>query len=161
MNIQQKARLTVLFLCLSGGALWAQQGPVAAGGEGSGAGGTVSFSIGQIDYITVLNPNAHITQGLQQPYEVFQYAGIADQTISLSVTIFPNPATESAQLVVKDSPYHNLRYELTDETGRVLAAETITAEQTVIPLAHLAVAAYYIRVSDGTDPLKTYTIIKH
>ncbi|MGB4776444.1 MAG: gliding motility-associated C-terminal domain-containing protein [Daejeonella sp.] len=47
--------------------LWAQQGVSASGGEATGAGGNVSYSVGQIDYSAVSSAGGSITEGLQQP----------------------------------------------------------------------------------------------
>lgn len=61
----------ILFLgcCLLGWGtsnLYAQQNIVASGGQATGAGGTVSYSIGQMDYISVTGAGGSITQGVQQ-----------------------------------------------------------------------------------------------
>lgn len=45
----------------------AQQAILAAGGEATGAGGTVSFSVGQIDYIEATGGGGKANQGVQQP----------------------------------------------------------------------------------------------
>ena len=65
---------TILFLgcCLLGWGstqLFAQQGFVAAGGEATGTGGTVSYSVGQVDYFTATGATGVLTLGLQQPFE--------------------------------------------------------------------------------------------
>lgn len=65
-------RKTILFLgcCLLGlgtNSLFAQQGNAAAGGEATGAGGMVSYTIGLVDYINATSNSGTITQGLQQP----------------------------------------------------------------------------------------------
>jgi hypothetical protein len=48
----------------------AQQLPVAAGGNATGSGGSVSFSVGQLayEYLEASPPNYSITQGVQQPF---------------------------------------------------------------------------------------------
>ncbi|MHC1706606.1 MAG: T9SS type A sorting domain-containing protein [Bacteroidales bacterium] len=62
----------VLFLgcCLLGWGttdLLAQQGNVAAGGLATGAGGSASYSIGQMDYLSATGTGGSLIQGLQQP----------------------------------------------------------------------------------------------
>jgi hypothetical protein len=62
----------ILFLgcCLLGWGttdLLAQHGNVAAGGQATGAGGTASYSIGQVNYLTASGNNGSLIQGLQQP----------------------------------------------------------------------------------------------
>ena len=48
----------------------AQQGTVSSGGVAVGAGGSATYSIGQVNYITVTSAGYRITQGLQQPFLV-------------------------------------------------------------------------------------------
>ena len=48
--------------------LLAQQNSVSAGGDVSGSGGTVSFSVGQIDYLSITGAGGSVAQGVQQPY---------------------------------------------------------------------------------------------
>jgi len=51
--------------------LKAQSGAVTSGGGANGTNGSMSFSIGQINCITTSGTGGTITQGLQQPLEIF------------------------------------------------------------------------------------------
>jgi hypothetical protein len=46
----------------------AQQALSIAGGEAAGTGGTVIYTIGQTDYITVTGTSGVVRQGVQQPF---------------------------------------------------------------------------------------------
>jgi hypothetical protein len=61
---------SIIFIILSSVSfsLWAQEGNVAAGGEYSGIGGTMSNSTGQIDFSTLESANVSIQFGLQQVF---------------------------------------------------------------------------------------------
>jgi len=48
--------------------LFAQQGTVAAGGEATGTGGTMSYSIGQVDYLMYSSSHGSLSLGLQQSW---------------------------------------------------------------------------------------------
>lgn len=54
-----------LFLCFSA-TLMAQQGNVAAGGDVTGSGGCMSYSVGQIDYLRYSSDQGSLSLGLQQ-----------------------------------------------------------------------------------------------
>jgi len=54
--------------CLISTKAMAQKNTVAAGGDATGVGGTVSYSIGQINYTTVTSAGGSVSQGLQQVY---------------------------------------------------------------------------------------------
>ena len=45
----------------------AQQNTVSGGGDLSGAGGTMSISLGQLDYVYQSGINGSLNQGVQQP----------------------------------------------------------------------------------------------
>ena len=66
----KKILFTLMLLPAALTGIKAQQGAVSAGGEATGAGGSVSYSIGQIDYITKSSSGHFILEGQQQPYEI-------------------------------------------------------------------------------------------
>ena len=49
---------------------YAQQGIPSSGGNAASAGGSVSFSIGQVFFHAQNAANGSIVQGVQQPYEI-------------------------------------------------------------------------------------------
>ena len=49
----------------------AQQNTASAGGNYTGSGGSISFSIGQANYTYHSNAFGSVNQGVQQPYEIF------------------------------------------------------------------------------------------
>jgi len=75
----KKAKLIAAFLLgigLTG--LQAQESVTASGGNASGAGGTVSYSVGQVVYKTNTGSNGSEAQGVQQPYEISVIIGIEE-----------------------------------------------------------------------------------
>jgi len=72
MKTRQHIFLICLMLMTVNGRLIAQQGNVAAGGDGTGTGGSMSFSIGQTDYLHVNTETGSLHFGLQQPW----YSGV-------------------------------------------------------------------------------------
>ena len=50
--------------------IYAQESTVASGGNGTGEGGSVSYSLGQVSYSSNSGSNGSITEGVQQPYDV-------------------------------------------------------------------------------------------
>ncbi len=59
--------ITCLCLCLAS-TISAQQGNVAAGGDATGTGGSMSYSIGQVDYLVYSSPQGSLSLGLQQSW---------------------------------------------------------------------------------------------
>ncbi len=155
---------TVLFLgcCLLGWGtnLYAQQGTVSSGGESSGTGGKVNFTIGQIDYQTETGTNGTITQGLQQPYEIYVYTGIEVAGVNLVSEVYPNPTNGSLTLKIDENLLGNLTYQLFDVEGKLISKNSIVSSETKIDMSLLASAKYFIKVMSSDKEIKTFKIIK-
>jgi len=150
--------LCVAFSTLLGTFGLTQQNTVSTGGDGSGTGGTFSYSIGQIDYINV-SSTLSISEGVQQPFEYYEVVGLSELNPIVS-SIFPNPATESIQLEITQMNT-GLSYNLFDLKGELLAREQITELKTSIDVRSLPVGSYVIEVSENLGPITTLKFIKH
>jgi hypothetical protein len=147
------------FLFGSTGNLNAQDGTVAAGGNASGTGGTVNYSIGVINYTTASGTGGSASLGIQQPFEIFATA-IATDGGNLSAQVYPNPAADFVVLRLNNSVNQNLSYALFDMQGRIIAQQKVYTQQVIIPIAELANGAYFIKVLNNTE-VKTFKIIKN
>jgi hypothetical protein len=66
-----KSTFVILFVTGIGiTCLQAQEAIPASGGNGSGNGGSVSYSIGQVVDATYTGLSGSVAQGVQQPYEI-------------------------------------------------------------------------------------------
>ena len=72
----------------------AQQANPAAGGDATGSGGSVAYSVGQIVYTTHTGTTGSVAQGVQQPYEISVVLGIENSLIDLDINAYPNPTTQ-------------------------------------------------------------------
>ena len=79
----KKVKLSVLLLGL-GLTTQAQEVTTTTGGNASGSGGTVTYSVGQIVYATNTGTNGSVAQGVQQTYEISIVLGIEDNSIKLN-----------------------------------------------------------------------------
>ncbi len=139
--------------------LHAQNGPVSSGGDATGSGGSVSYSIGQIDYTSPTGSGGNTNEGLQQPYEIFT-AGVDDAQISLELSIYPNPTTTSVFLKVDKEDITHLFYQLYDVNGSQLSSYVITDKTTQIAMEQYSSGTYFIKVIQTNTILKTFKIIK-
>jgi len=155
---------TVLFVLLL---FWglahglAQQNTVTAGGDASGTDGTISYSIGQIDYIQATGSGGTANQGVQQPFEFYVLGTNNLPQIQLEVAIFPNPTTTNVQLQIGNFLMEDLHFALYDIHGRLLTHEAIRVETTKIPMEHLAAAVYVLHITQKGEHLKSFKIIKN
>lgn len=151
---------SILFFLILASPLWSQLGPVATGGEATGSGGTVSFSVGQIDYINVAVSAGTVSQGLQQPFEIYIITGNAEDLSGYSMVVYPNPTAARLILEITGREVADLTYSLTDIHGHSLLQEVITDPKTMISMEHLAVATYFLSVMRNEKTVKSFKIIK-
>ncbi|HJZ41653.1 MAG TPA: T9SS type A sorting domain-containing protein [Bacteroidales bacterium] len=139
----------------------AQQAISAGGGEATGTGGTLSYTIGQTDYITTTSTSGVVMQGVQQPFELLVISGIEEaKGISLEISVYPNPTSNFLRLKVANVKLQKLSYQLYDLSGSLLVSNEIRDKEIIIHTGNLAPAAYYLRISDNQKGVKTFIIIK-
>jgi len=141
--------------------LQAQKNTIASGGDATGSGGTVSYSVGQTDYTQQSGSNGNVNQGLQQPYEIF-IVGIDDnKEIILEMILYPNPTKADIQLRIGQGFVGKLTYHLFDLNGKLLVSEKIISTLTSIPTSKFSSATYFLNISDDNQTIKTFKIIKN
>lgn len=149
---------------LATGMLWAgltqaQESVNASGGDASGTGGTVAYSVGQVVYTTNSDASGTVSQGVQQAFEIYS-VGIKETELNISLSVFPNPTTNNLTLQVKDYNNEKLVYQLYDMQGKLIKAETITSYQTLVDMSNLPSAAYFINISQENKQVQSFKIIK-
>lgn len=162
-HLQSFMLFLLVFFCFG---LQAQTAVLSSGGDASGSGGSISYSVGQVVYTTASSSTATIMQGVQQPYEIFVVIGIEEaKDISLSYDIYPNPVSDVVKLKVDDAKVANigsLHYYLYDITGNVLESKRITEKETEITMGKYAKAAYFLKITDDNKKeWKTFKVIKY
>lgn len=142
---------------LTGAKAEAQTAVASAGGEA----GTMSFTVGQ-PFVAPATSNAgSIAPGVQQAYNITVVDGIENKQITLEADVYPNPVSDLLTLKVGNtSDEANLRYTLTDASGRTITSKKFTGPQTVVDMNDLVQAVYFLRINDGETALKTFKIVK-
>jgi hypothetical protein len=160
---QKKLRLTALIF-ISFGLIGAQAQETipASGGNSSGGGGSVSYSVGQITYSTNSGSNGSVLQGVQQPFEISEISAIEEaKGINLSLTVSPNPVTDHLTLSISDFEISNLSYILYDLNGKLIETKDIESNQIDIETINLVPATYFLKVVQRKKEVKTFKIIKN
>jgi hypothetical protein len=140
----------------------AQQTISTAGGEETGTGGTISYSIGQVAYSNFSDITGTIYEGVQQPYEIYVMPTGEDKYgISPELSVYPNPTADYLFLKVKDYKLGNLFYQLYDLNGRLLENKKLESDETFISTDNLARSVYFLKVTDNDTEVKTFKIIKY
>ena len=160
---QERKILLILFLC----GFWtnmaqAQEANPATGGTATGAGGSATYTVGQIANKVQTGSNGSVIQGVQQPYEISVITGIEDaRDITLSFTVYPNPTTDFITLKIESYSLINLSYQLLSIDGNILENKSIDKYEVVISLLGKPSSIYFLRVSDQNRLIKTFKIIKN
>jgi hypothetical protein len=155
-------KLLVVF-CLTGYglAIQAQSTISATGGNASGSGGTVSYSIGQITYQTLEGINGKVAQGVQQPYEISVVTAIGNtEGIILEYKVYPNPAHGLIKLSIKPFDDGNFEFFLLDLNGILLQNKKVVSEETEISLESLHPAIYFLKLLKDNKEIKVFKIVK-
>jgi len=152
--------LTPLCIILCG-ILSAQEAIVPAGGDISGTGGTVSFSIGQVVYTSISGSQGFVLQGVQQPYEISEILDTFSNKYDLVLSISPNPTSTFIVLKTTNPLSRNLSYELYNLQAKIIQNASIISDYTTILMSALPSAIYILKVSDEQQNSRIFRIIKN
>ena len=139
----------------------AQNGTTAAGSEATGTTGTVSFSVGLVDYVAYNNSTVSVNQGIQQAYEIFSVVGVQTPNPKFNLSLYPNPTTNFITLSIDAAHIKNLSYKVYDITGKQITLQKINSTTTQISMEELLVTTYFVSVFSTEGIVKTFRIIKH
>jgi len=140
----------------------AQSAIPAAGGNASGSGGSVSYSVGQVVYTTNSGTSGSEAQGVQQPYEISIVTEIEEGTaFSMECSVFPNPSTNFVTLKVENHNTKEMSFQLYDISGKLLENTKIDANETNIDMHNLVISTYFLKVTQNNKEIKVFKIIKN
>ena len=139
----------------------AQQSAAVSGGQATGSGGTLSFSIGQVAYTSATGSGGTITQGVQQPFEIITLGTDNFSEITLIMSVFPNPTSSFVNLKVDNYNFENLAFYLMDISGKQLQTQKIDSSETQIQMENLPQAIYFLNVIDNNKQIKSFKINKN
>ncbi len=158
-------KISEIFLPLSfliaGIPTFAQHSIYASGADANGPGGSISYTIGQIDYHTDNGNEYTIAQGIQQPYEIYAITGIDLKHIDLTFTIYPNPTVDFLTLKIENFKTGNFTVHLCDAQGKILFSRNIESSETSISMKDLSNAFYYVKVLKDSMEVKVFKVIKN
>lgn len=137
----------------------AQQNTVSAGGNGQSAAGSISYSVGQVAYISASGSNGNINQGVQQTYDIGVITGI--EHTDVEATVFPNPTAGNIQLEIKESNPQNFEYLLFDVSGKLLLSSPTVNTLNSISLDGMSSGIYTLAVHKNGLLYKSFRIIRN
>jgi hypothetical protein len=138
-----------------------QANTVSTGGNATGSTGSVSYTVGQIDYISSSAATGNSNQGVQQPYEILSSNGLNDESDEISLSVGPNPTIDNLTLTFKSDETATYRFELFDENGKELLAKANLKKVETIDMSHYSVGIYQLKISASNHSQKSFKIIKN
>ena len=142
--------------------LQAQEATSATGGNASGGNGSVSYTVGQVVYTTNTNTAGTVSQGVQQPYEIFIITSIEEaKGITLQCSAYPNPTSDFLTLKVENVELSTFIFQLYDVSGKLLENKKIESNETSIFMKNLVPSNYFLKILENNKELKTFKIIKN
>jgi len=161
---KQKLIISAIFLFLfSFTRINAQEAIPVSGGEATGSGGSVSYSVGQVFYSTSSSTNGSVSQGTQQPFEISVVTEIKEaENITLECLAYPNPTTEFVTLKIDASTsLGNLNYQIFDINGKLLQTQKIENNETEISIKNYVSGNYFLKITNENVDIKKFKIIKN
>lgn len=164
MKINRKGAVVLFFVFTCFVEVYSQENTTTSGGDASGSGGTISFTVGQIFFNTSSGDGGVEMQGIQQPFEIF-ITGVEEiDNASIIGLTFPNPTSTFLYLKI-DNIKENAVYQLYDINGKLLESRKIDDNLTTIQMTQYAPSVYFLKVLIGNEPkmslVKSFKIIKN
>lgn len=159
--IKNTKNLALLTLAIAGTSVLSAQVSVnASGGNASGAGGTASFSVGQVFYLSGSGSGGNYQSGVQHAYEIFT-TGLALPDKPTVVSVFPNPTADVLQVQFAEPGTATGTYRLMDALGKVLLSNNITGQSAQISMADLPPGNYFLQVIRNNREIQSFTVLKN
>ena len=138
---------------------FSQEVVVTTGGTVSGS-GSISYTVGQVFYISSEDSSGSTLQGVQQSIELFALS-TADEELIQSVKTFPNPTKDVFVLKFQNMEWNEFTFILMDINGKTLQSGTIKSNQSFINIQGYSKGIYLLRLFNKKNPLKTFKILKN
>ncbi|KAB1065593.1 T9SS type A sorting domain-containing protein [Salibacter halophilus] len=151
--------ITISMLALSF-SVRAQQAVVTAGGSDSASGGSVSYTIGQVGYESYTTSNGQVSEGVQQPYEIYDVTAVRDVIAMKGVELYPNPARDNLTIEID---HKTASYTVVGMNGNSLRESVqLNKGKNNIDLSGFAQGIYFVQVqSTDQSAMKIFKVIKN
>ena len=154
-------KLFLTFSLFSSGIILAQESVNTSGSIATGSGGTASYTVGQVAYISSLGSNGSVSAGVQQAYTITATTGVDETNFNLEASVYPNPTTDLLVLSVNELK-EDFKYQVLDMAGKLLINGKLTNTQTQLDFSSYAAGSYYVNIiSNQNQNMKTFQVIKN
>ncbi|MFW5819931.1 MAG: T9SS type A sorting domain-containing protein [Bacteroidota bacterium] len=162
MKVKSLDFFTTILLLFGISGLNAQTSLPASGGNISGSGGSLSYTLGQVEYVSFSDASGNsIEHGIQQAYELFIVsANENDLKIGAEIRAYPNPANDYLIIQLQDNikqDYSLAIYNINGELRKIIKLEE---NETKITMEEFVPSVYFIKIFRKNKIVKSLKIIK-
>lgn len=138
-----------------------QESIVTTGAIGSGNGGTLNYSIGQMVYTNTLGSTGTLTNGVQQAYEFSIGTSLKHvKGMPIECVVYSTPNTDVVVLKIERFQQNPLSYRLYDLQGKLLERRSVVSLETSINMGQRPSATYLLTVTQKDKIVQTIRISK-
>lgn len=157
--MNQKTALLIFLIIMGSVGLIAQSGFTSTGTDAQSNAGTVSLSVGLIDFLSIPGSAGSVNQGIQHPGIIIT-TGTDLNLSNIDWNAFPNPTSQSVTIELSSIPQTPLSIKLHDAKGKLLENFLMTQSKFEIDLEAHANGVYFIHVFENNKRIKDFKIIK-
>ncbi len=119
----------------------------------------ISWTLGEPVIETFSNGNTQLTQGFHQTSLVVTAIDEIPE-LNASISVYPNPVADFLNLEIKNAAGMKICFTLYSMDGKVISTKQMDSDVAEIPMFGFAPSTYFLRVSNKTQNLKTFKIVK-
>lgn len=150
--------MILTFAVLGGSLVHAQQAVTSTGGDATGSGGSMSYTLGEPVVTFNTAPSGSASHGVQRSYALISTSLPPQEDPPPPVVIWPNPTSAGLSVAFGGTPPQGSTYTVMDATRRAVLAGKLEAN-TSIATEQLSTASYTLQLFYGPIPA-TYVFIK-
>lgn len=140
--------------------LFGQDAISTSGANRTTSSGSISFTVGQLNYVHLKNSGGSISQGVQHAYKVYT-TNIKDIKLVNYVSLYPNPSSDQVFIDVKGNQLQNGTFKFIDNGGKLIKEGLINQDITVLDLKEFPTATYFIKIFESQTEIETFKLVKN
>ena len=130
----------------------------ASGASIKNATGSLSFSLGQVGYMSMQDHNCGVVTGVQQVYVHLKTTSV--DIVQASCDVYPNPAHNYLKVRLSKVVLGKMHIKLFDITGKVVIEQEVQSVEEELNLKDLQNGVYVLRVANAESIIVSKKIIK-
>lgn len=126
----------------------------------SGPGGSLSVSLGQVDYALSQGSEGDLLSGVQQPFEISIITDLEDDMVDFHINVFPNPFQQGVSLELNTENAQSYRWQIFSIKGDLMLEGQGYEKLSYIDLSELNASLYLLRIAIEDRQARSFRIVK-